>query len=450
MRSRGSIGGVGRERGTWWKRSGATIGILRKCVIAPCGRIASLRLAKQVGPGRVARSVLAPGSQSRRSRSNPHHGSRVDRPNPAGSDPGWAVARHLSLGRDATGSPARADRPSPLAIDRRDRLLRMRFEERLVDVARARELLDAEAGTAGRCLVDALRRPIQWLAIRLLDRGCRPDRPSREERLNKEAKRADAVGILPSKASIVRHSDAVLLGANDGPRIQHRFMGAGATGGMLNPAPTNATPQRPNKAAGIVATSSPPAAFATLTDTITRRGSSCSSGGAGSRQRRRHRRRDSTPGRRGGRGLALASAAGSRSRPSSRSQSAAGGSDRPPLGRETRRGLAKRWATGCTASGTPRGRVVMDAGTLAAARRVSGWYSGRSLPCLNRGEWECCLRTVSTRTRPTVSPGSGRSSLPPRLPGRGCGPTPRCARPSAQALWRSRRRRGRPARPFPR
>ena len=68
--------------------------------------------------------------------------------------------------------------------------------------------------------------------------------------IEKEVKRrADVVGIFPSEASIVRLIGAVLLEANDGWQLQHRYMGVAAMGEILTPPPGNEVPQLPPRAA---------------------------------------------------------------------------------------------------------------------------------------------------------------------------------------------------------
>lgn len=70
------------------------------------------------------------------------------------------------------------------------------------------------------------------------------------EWLNKEVKgHADAAGIFPNEASIIRLIGAVLLEANDEWQLRHRCMGAEAMADLLNPAPTDETLQIPPKAA---------------------------------------------------------------------------------------------------------------------------------------------------------------------------------------------------------
>ena len=62
-------------------------------------------------------------------------------------------------------------------------------------------------------------------------------------------RRADVVGIFPSEASIVRLIGAVLLEANDGWQLQHRYMGVKALAELLNPNSTSEALQLPPKAA---------------------------------------------------------------------------------------------------------------------------------------------------------------------------------------------------------
>ena len=66
-------------------------------------------------------------------------------------------------------------------------------------------------------------------------------------------RRADVVGIFPSKRSISRLIGAVLLEANDEWQLQHRYMGVEAMGEAmgetLTPTPTDETLQLPPRAA---------------------------------------------------------------------------------------------------------------------------------------------------------------------------------------------------------
>ena len=87
------------------------------------------------------------------------------------------------------------------------------------------------------------------------------------ERLNKEIRRrADAVGIVPGEASIIRLIGAVLLEAHDEWQLQHRTMQTEVMAELTPPLIDAAPPQRSTVAARHAATSTYAAISTTLTD----------------------------------------------------------------------------------------------------------------------------------------------------------------------------------------